>query len=145
MASDMLTANEWATLKLWMIEAELKAHYTPWSADEWLWHWASADRSYATIIEMAEQWRDVGGIPDNATGSAAPQASAAFGDGIGGSAPGPAASASTGPAASTSLLAGAQPPDPWECRGWIDLASDNHLVFDFSSGDWLLWRFVQWL
>ena len=61
MASDMLTSNEWATLKLWMIEAELKSHYTPYTAGEWVWHWASEDRAYATIIEMAEQWRDVAG------------------------------------------------------------------------------------
>ena len=56
MSSDMLSTQEWAQLKSWLIQAQLKATTTQWSAESWLWHWATDDVSFVPIIEMAEQW-----------------------------------------------------------------------------------------
>ena len=55
MSSDMLSTQEWAQLKSWLIQAQPKATTTQWSAESWLWHWAT-DVSFVPIIEMAEQW-----------------------------------------------------------------------------------------
>ena len=56
MSSDMLSTQEWAQLKSWLIQAQLKATTTQWSAESWLWRWATDDVSFVPIIEMAEQW-----------------------------------------------------------------------------------------
>ena len=62
MASDMLSSAEWGQLKLWLLEAQLKAGSPgagPWSAEDWLWHWVIDDPKFMPLIEASEVWQGV--------------------------------------------------------------------------------------
>ena len=52
--------QEWAQLKSWLIQAQLKATTAEWSAESWLWHWAIDNVSFVPLIEVAEQWEGTG-------------------------------------------------------------------------------------
>ena len=60
MSSDMLSREEWAQLKLWLIEARLKASTGSWSAEDWFWHWVIDSPTYVPMVEIAELWQGTG-------------------------------------------------------------------------------------